>query len=140
VYGIVSQLTVVKEATPPNGTDFEFGELNGRFDPFFLDDAQPDDHDDLTDSQTLTNLTPGAYSVIELIPANWALLGVVCQDVDTGAAVAITPVTDTGLPDGVLIGATVPVASGQHVRCTFTNNKPNFEEEEYRLYLPLIVK
>ena len=67
--GLVS-ITLVKEASPADGTDFSFGgDLGG----FTLDDALPDDGDLVPDRRNFDDLLPGTYQVSEMLPAGWSL-------------------------------------------------------------------
>ncbi|NJL57114.1 hypothetical protein HC928_19700 [bacterium] len=56
--------------------------------------------------QTFTNLAAGQYTITEVVPANWTLLGATC----TGATFV-----------GVQNGVTVTLAGNQNVVCTFNN-------------------
>ncbi len=61
-------ITVVKEATPADGTDFSF---SGDLASFVLDDADPDDGDGVPQSQTFSELLPASYSLTEAALAGW---------------------------------------------------------------------
>jgi uncharacterized repeat protein (TIGR01451 family) len=88
---------VVKQASPEGGTTFAF---TGDLGPFDLAvPAQP--------SRTFDNLAPGTYTVTEAIPAGWVLSGLTCDD---GSSTNLTTAT-----------ATVELAAGENVTCTFSN-------------------
>ena len=72
----LGSLTVIKDADPAIGTDFDF---TGDFGPFTLDDAVPDDGDAVFDSVTFTDLPAGTYTVAETLPDGWQLLGIECS-------------------------------------------------------------
>ena len=58
-------VTIVKDATPADGTNFTFSEMitSGMF---TLDDAVPDDADAFTDTETFMSVSPGLYDVTEM--------------------------------------------------------------------------
>jgi len=81
-------------------------------------------------------LDPGSYTVAEN-PSSfpdkyWALLSVTCVD-GQGQPVAVDV-------DLFAYSATVLLQSGQHVTCTFLNERANVEEDGYQYYLPLVLK
>jgi len=87
-------IVIVKETDPPGGAGFEFiGDLGS----FSLDDGE---------SEGFGNRRPRDYDVIEDLPSDWDLAGVVCSG---GGSTHIT--------DGV----TVHLEPGEDVICTFTN-------------------
>jgi uncharacterized repeat protein (TIGR01451 family) len=63
-----------------------------------------------TDSYTLTNVLPGAYSATETALTGWDLTGLTCSDIDSTG--------DLGTAT-----ATINVSPGETVTCTFTNTK-----------------
>ncbi|MCP4590863.1 MAG: hypothetical protein GY842_08960, partial [bacterium] len=96
-------ITIVKDAIPADGKDFDFyGELGG----FTLDDAAPDDLDANSNSITFSGLAAGDYTVAELLPRGWFLEDVVCIGGDSDPA-----------PDGV----TIHLDSSEDITCTFSN-------------------
>jgi hypothetical protein len=100
-----SSITVIKQATPADGKSFDFtvtGQPN-----FKLKDGE---------QRRLDNLISGVYSITEIIPHEWVLLSVLCQGASSH------PISNT---NNILVGAAVNLESGQHVACTFTNNRPN---------------
>ncbi len=93
-------ITIFKETDPDGGTGFGFG---GGLGSFTLDDNQ---------SKT-ANLAPGNYAVTESgIPAAWQLAAIACTDTSGG--------TTTNVPTAT---ATIGLAAGDTVVCTFTNAK-----------------
>jgi hypothetical protein len=58
----------------------------------------------------LPNLVPGTYTITESVPADWQLSGIVCTD----------PTNDSTTSGST---ATINVAAGETVACTFTNTK-----------------
>ena len=72
-------ITIVKDAMPADGRDFDFTLANDSFaEVFTLDDADPDDGDSYTDSKSFT-LPSGDYNVTEVLPDGWHLDGIQCQ-------------------------------------------------------------
>ncbi len=57
---------------------------------------------------TSGDLPPGTYSVTELVPTSWTLCSIVCSDGDSSG-------------DTATATATIVVAAGEDVTCTFTN-------------------
>ncbi len=90
----VANLTIAKATDPATGeTGFTFG---GDLGAFSLDDG----------GSQLFQLTPGTYTITETAKSGWELTGTVCT-VDS------TPLTN---------GVSVPLARGDDVTCTFTND------------------
>jgi hypothetical protein len=90
----IGSITVVKETDPDFGAGFSFsGDLGG----FVLDDDQ---------SQEVTELLAGDYTVTESVPPAWLLTSVVCTGGDGD------PITD---------GVTIHLDGGEAITCTFTN-------------------
>ncbi len=70
-------VTVIKQASPADGTDFGFRlEGKGHVEELTLDDGA--DGDAFGDRATISGLVPGAYSLSELVPEGWALRDVSC--------------------------------------------------------------
>ena len=63
-----------------------------------------------TGQRVLSNLNPGTYTVSETIPAGWDLTSLLCND----------PSGDTTVSGST---ATINVAAGENVTCTFTDTK-----------------
>jgi hypothetical protein len=104
---VPGQVIVVKDSVPNDAQDFDFtlgGGLSlGLMGPpgytFQLDD---DSDPALSNSQTITNVAPGAgYSVTETVPSGWDQTGATCSD---------------GSPVG-----NINVSSGETVTCTFVH-------------------
>ncbi len=60
-------------------------------------------------SSSFTDLTPGTYAVTETVPSGWTLTNISCQS-DAGSGTNISGAT-----------ATIDLAEGGNVSCTFTN-------------------
>ncbi len=99
-------LTIIKEATPEDGTDFAF---TSDFGDFTLDD-EPSQTDGVKQGTIFNNLTPDSYNITEILPSDWSLTDATC----TG-----------GSDSGSLGGETLSVAvgAGEDVVCTFNNVK-----------------
>ncbi len=97
-------ITIVKDASPADGTDFAF--ISGALGNFVLDDEPVQPTDTYTDTITFTNLLPGSYSVAETVTGDWALTNLTC---DSGSWSV----------DGASV--TVDLAAGEDVTCTFEN-------------------
>ena len=102
-------ITIIKDASPANGQDFDFTfSNNGSPLTFTLDDAATDDGDSVQSSATFGQLIPGvAYTVVELLPADWGLNSVTC----TGGS--------TSIADGV----SILLDPGEQITCTFNNSQ-----------------
>jgi hypothetical protein len=79
----------------------------------------------------------GTYTVAE-DPASfpdkyWALLSVICVDEENEPVTGVEVDLDN-------FSADIPLESGQHVTCTFHNERADLEEDTYQYYLPLIFK
>ena len=103
-------VTIVKDSQPNSTQDFTFtpsAGLNGGA-KFLLDD-DGNNADALPDNRTF-QVAPGTYTVTEAATSGFELTSIHCDD----------PNSTGNLATGV---ATIVVASGQHVTCTFTNLK-----------------
>jgi LPXTG-motif cell wall-anchored protein len=103
-------ITIVKDSQPNSSQDFTFtpsAGLNGGA-AFLLDD-DGNNTDALPNNRTF-QVAPGTFTVSEAATAGFALTSIKCDDADSTGNVA------TGV-------ATIKVASGEHVTCTFTNVK-----------------
>ena len=117
-------LTIIKDAEPADGTDFEFSHTiftddrradtapAGGLPIFILDDAVPDDGDSFIDRITFEEIEPGTYDILEDVPEEWTLI-----DIDCGTA-PTSPLTD---------GISVTVGGGEDVVCTFTNSNVDID-------------
>ena len=101
-------ITIEKQASPANGTNFAF---TGTLGSFSLDDALADDGDAVVNSITFVR-TAGIYTVQETQAAAWRLAGITCTTNDTD---------DTTVVD--LTGGSVDIDldDGEDVTCTFSN-------------------
>jgi uncharacterized repeat protein (TIGR01451 family) len=61
-------VTIIKDALPADGTDFDFTSNITGSENFILDDADPDDGDAFTDTILIEDVLPGSYTVSELSP------------------------------------------------------------------------
>lgn len=99
-------ITIVKDAQPNDAQDFTFTSNQTTIPMFPLDD---DADATLSDQRTFTNLPPAIYSFTETAVSGWNLTAIVCTP--TGG-------TTTSVGTGT---ATIALAAGEHVTCTFTN-------------------
>ncbi len=99
-------LTVVKDATPADGTDFHFSITpGGDASTFALDD----DGDATLPDRLTYRVPPGTYTAEEVdLPAGWNLTGIVCSKAASGS----TPTSRS-----------VAIADDESVTCTFSNSK-----------------
>src|SRR5581483_2113510 len=103
-------ITIVKDAQPNSTQDFTFTPstgLNGGT-AFLLDD-DGNNNNALPNNRTF-QVDAGTYTVTEAASSQFDLSSIVCDDSDS-----------TGSVSGRT--ATIVVASGEHVTCTFTNVK-----------------
>lgn len=77
---------------------------------FQLDDATPDDKDNVLRQQSF-NVTAGAYSITETIPKTWYLTAIQCEPVAQSTV---------DLPHKRV---TITVVAGDNVTCTFVNQR-----------------
>jgi hypothetical protein len=114
------QITVVKDADPNSPQDFHFTfESNAQqaeavhsasaSQGFDLDD---DANGTLSNTADFSALAGGSYTVTEDPTDGWTLASIVCDD-ETGS-------TEVDVENGT---ATIDLAPGEHVTCTFTNDK-----------------
>ncbi|MEM7033659.1 MAG: hypothetical protein AAF629_29190 [Chloroflexota bacterium] len=103
-------IEIVKEATPEDGTDFEFSSNVPGFSSFTLDDEPTQANDGVEQSIALDNIPVGEYAFTETLPSGWQLDSASC----TG-----------GNDTGTLTNQTLSVEVGQDedVVCTFENSK-----------------
>ena len=102
-------ITIVKDASPADGTDFSFTTTGAGLSNFALDD---DGNATLSDTKQFT-VPAGAYSVAEVVGAEWDLVALECSASQGSSAQAN------------VAGASVAVslADGGAVTCTFRNVK-----------------
>ncbi len=75
---------------------------------FILDDATPDDLDNIVQSITFKDIAPGTYQITESLITDWRLDQANC----TGASGSVSLVNES---------LSVAVGAGENVTCTFTN-------------------
>ncbi len=88
-------------------------------------------------SQTFSDLASNTYTVAE-VPTSfpdqyWALLNVTCVDEESQPVEGVVADLDN-------FSADIPLKPGQHLTCTFFNERADLEEEIHRQYLPLVLK
>ncbi len=103
-------ITIVKDADPPDGTDFDFTSDIPNNNSFTLDDAVPNDEDGVSDTKSMASLDPGTYTITETVPTGWDLTDFSCSTGDQN---------DTSTLNGRT--ATIDLDSGEVITCTFTN-------------------
>jgi uncharacterized repeat protein (TIGR01451 family) len=91
----VGTIEIEKRATPQDPQAFSFV---GSFGPFAL----IDDEKATAPSKIFSGLTPGTYTVSELVPANWELTGITCVPASAGA-VSGAQVTITLAPESSVV-------------------------------------
>ena len=106
-------ITIIKDAVPSDAQDFAFtgtGPSGYTFGGgFSLDD---DSDPTLPNSITVSSLAAGTYTVTEGSATGWSLTNLVCADPTTNSTVNI----------GTRV-ATIVLAAGESVTCTFTNTQ-----------------
>jgi hypothetical protein len=104
-------VVIIKDAVPDDAQDFSFtSDITGST-AFDLDD-DGDNANTLSNTKTITGLTPGTYTVTEAAASGWDLTNITCVDPTTNSSGVI----GTGV-------ATINVAAGETVTCTYTNTK-----------------
>jgi uncharacterized repeat protein (TIGR01451 family) len=91
----VGTIEIEKRATPQSSQPFGFV---GSFGPFAL----VDDEKGTAPSKIFSGLTPGTYTVSELVPQNWQLTGVTCVP-SSAAVVSGAQVTITLAPESSVV-------------------------------------
>ncbi|HXF04975.1 MAG TPA: choice-of-anchor Q domain-containing protein [Blastocatellia bacterium] len=104
----LGSITIIKEAVPDDRQDFSFT-WSGDIGTFLLDD---DNDATLPNQRTFSNLMPGSYMVSEDSVSGWRLTDLVCTDPGGGTKVNLSQRT-----------ATIDLAAGETVTCTFTNTR-----------------
>ncbi len=97
-------ITIVKNANPDGNQSFDFTTAGNGLSAFSLVDDSS-----ISNTKAFTGLVNGSYSVSEKDVPGWSLKSIKCSE---GTNVQVTTST-----------ATITLASGQNVTCTFTNNK-----------------
>lgn len=99
-------ITIVKDALPDDAQDFSFTTSGTGLSSFSLDD---DANPTLPNTQTFSGLAAGTYSVVEALTPGFDLTDVTCTAGGAGNTTTRT--------------ATVSLAAGASVTCTFANTK-----------------
>ena len=102
-------ITIVKDASPADGTDFSFTTSGAGLSNFALDD---DGNATLSDTKQFT-VPAGAYSVAEVLGAEWDLVSLECSASQGSSAQA----------NVAGASAAITLADGGAVTCTFRNVK-----------------
>ena len=101
-------ITIVKDAQPNDAQDFTFTPSVATIPAFPLDD---DSDPTLSHQRVISGLPAGSYTFTETQVSGWTLASIVC-----------TP--SAGTTTNVVTGAaTIVLAAGANVTCTFTNTK-----------------
>ncbi|MFB3098501.1 MAG: T9SS type A sorting domain-containing protein [Acidimicrobiia bacterium] len=98
-------LTVIKDTVPDDAQDFAYTTTGGLSPSTF--DLDDDADGTLSNTQTFTDVTPGTYTVSEMAVAGYDV-AIVCVDPSGGTTTAGNT-------------ATIDLAAGEMVTCTFTN-------------------
>ena len=108
-----ASITIVKQADPADGTDFDFdgGPVLGSF---VLDDAELDDSDGVAGSITFAELPSGTYAVAELVGLDWHLDDIACVTNDPNDTTAVD--VAGGLVE-------IDLDAGETIECTFFNGQ-----------------
>ncbi len=107
-------ITITKNAIPDDQQDFGFALTSAVTNTTFSLDDDGASGNPLSNTVTFPNLPLGTYTVIEGATAGWALTNLVCNDPSGG--------TTTQPSLGI---ATIALAPGENVSCTFTNTFNN---------------
>lgn len=102
-------IVIVKDAVPNDAQDFAFTVTGSGLSAFSLDD---DADAVLSSTRSFTGLAAGSYTVTETAVNGWALTGLICSD----------PTGNSSGNTGTRI-ASIDVAAGETVTCTYTNTK-----------------
>ena len=107
----LASIVIIKDAIPNDAQDFSFtNDITGCSPSFNLDD---DADGTLSNTNTCNGtLSPGTYTVTEVVPAGWDLTNLVCTDASGGTTTNVGTAT-----------ASISLAAGETVTCTFTNTK-----------------
>jgi hypothetical protein len=109
---IKGSITIIKDSQPDSAQDFSFTTTGTGLSAFSLDDdADPV----LSNTKVFGNLDSGTYTVSEGTASDWMLSNITCVDP--------TQNSTSGLPAAPT--ATVNLAAGENVTCTFTNELQN---------------
>jgi hypothetical protein len=102
-------ITIIKDAQPNDAQDFDF--TGSGLSSFDLDD---DNDGTLSNAKSFSSVQPGDYSVTESAVDGWDLTDLDCTALGEGT---------TATPNGAT--ATMHMAAGGSIICTYTNSKPS---------------
>ena len=92
---------------------------------FKLDDAVPDDDDQIPASLTFDALAPGSYTFTETVPAGWSSTAVTCSSGSWKVSLPTCTVT-------------INLLSDDDITCTFSNKGAG--TADYTIYLSVVQK
>jgi uncharacterized repeat protein (TIGR01451 family)/LPXTG-motif cell wall-anchored protein len=110
------QITIVKATTAPSSVSFAF--TSDTLGNFSLANGQ---------SSTVGDLGAGTYSVTEAVPSGWQIQSIVCDD----------PTGDSATDPAAGV-ASIALAAGESVTCTYTNHQPTIPETGTNSTQPLV--
>lgn len=108
VQASAGSITIIKVAQPQDAQDFKFTPSVATIPFFFLDD---DPSSTVPNSKTFDNLPAASYTFTETQVSGWTLASIVC-----------TPSSGTTV-NTTAGAASIALAAGANVSCTFTNKK-----------------
>lgn len=100
-----ASITIVKDAQPDSSQDFAYTTTGAGLSNFSLDD---DANTPLPNTKTFSNLAAGTYTVTEGTVTGWDLSNLTCVD----------PTSNSTVSGSI---ATINLAQGESVTCTYTN-------------------
>ncbi len=104
-----ASITIVKDTVPDDAQDFSFATTGTGLSGFSLDD---DADSVLSNTQTFSGLSAGTYTITEAEQSGFDLTGLVCVDPTSNSTIDLSARS-----------ATINLAAGESVNCTFTNTK-----------------
>jgi hypothetical protein len=104
---VPGQIIIVKDAVPNTAQDFSFTTTGNGLSNFSLDD---DDDGTLSNTKTFILSGSGTFTVTEAVASGYSLSNLVCSDPTANSSVNLGTRT-----------ATINLAAGETVTCTFTN-------------------
>ncbi len=110
-------ITIVKSATPRDGTNFE---LSGFDTTFTLDDASTDDADGISASREFLDIATGTYAIVETQIEGWDLTNIDCSgDSDEGSVVNLSERS-----------VEIDLDADENITCTFINTASSSEGDD----------